>query len=124
MVVNDTAPDDTILQFKARWSSPDPFPDILGDAAFGSEAVLQELKGAKVDSLFSMPSDSHPYLWEVLSAGLTPNTWRAAQNEEGLVASVHMHRDSLSNKVSYHQVISTMHTGKISLYNFIFSNGV
>ena len=72
------------------------------------------MKSKNVDTLFSMPSDSHPFLWEVLSTGLTPNTWRAAQNEDGLIASVHMHKDSLSNKITYQQVVSTMHTGEVS----------
>ena len=46
LVVNDTAPNDTILQFKDRWASTSPFPDILGDAAFGSLQMLKDLQTA------------------------------------------------------------------------------
>ena len=63
LVVNDTAPDDTILQFQQRWPFRTiPFPDILGDAAFGSEVLINSLQEDDVDSLFSMPSDSLPFL--------------------------------------------------------------
>jgi hypothetical protein len=69
LVVNDTAPDDTVLQFKDRWAPNQSFPDLLGDAAFGSESVIKELQDIGSESLFSMPCDSHPSLWQVLSAG-------------------------------------------------------
>jgi len=62
LVVNDTTPDDTIQQFKDRWASPDLFPDLLGDAAFGSESGIRTMKTAGVGTLFSMPCDSYPYL--------------------------------------------------------------
>jgi hypothetical protein len=69
-----------------------------------------------VGTLFSMLCDFHPYLWEVLFAGLTLSTWRAAKNNKDLVASMHFHKDSTSGKTSHHQVISTLHTGVISKY--------
>lgn len=116
--VMDTAPDSTITQFKERWAHTSSFPNLLGDAAFGTEASIKELKNENIESLFSMPSDSHPYLWETLSAGLTPSTWRAAINDEGIVASVHLHRDPSSNKTSMQQVMSTIHTGSVSLFYF------
>lgn len=61
-----------------------------------------------------MSSDSEPYLWEVLSSGLTPNTWRAAKNKNGVIASVHMRKDTSSGKVTCHHVISSLHDGTIS----------
>ena len=54
------------------------------------------------------------YVWEVLQAELTENTWRAAINEEGMVASVHMVKDENSGKVTCQQVLSTIHTGNVS----------
>ena len=82
-----------------------------------------------------MPSDSHPYLWNILSAGcffffiyiyhyilgLTSGTWRAAMNETGIVASVHMIKDTSSNKITCQQVMSSMHTGTVSIFIFIFT---
>ena len=123
VVVNDTAPDDTVLQFKERWLFAHiPFPDLIGDAAFGSEATMTSLNTVGTNTLFSMPSDSHSYLWDILSAGLTPNTWRAAINEEGIVASIHQCQDSTSNKIVHQQVFSSIHTGTVSLlfYFLIF----
>lgn len=129
LVVNDTAPDDTLVQFRERWACSSPFPDSLGDAAFGSEPMIKRLKSENVNSLFSVPTDASPYVWETLSAGnnfylfyvidinsgLTPNTWRGAINEqEGITASVHMRQDTQSRKVTYHHVMSTIHTGTIS----------
>jgi hypothetical protein len=75
LVVNDTAPDDTIFQFKDRWAQGVVFPDILGDAAFGSIGMLEQLKTSQVNGLFSMASDMEPYLWEVLSAGILINIY-------------------------------------------------
>ena len=69
LVVNDTAPNDTVRQFKEWWAQNTPFPDLMGDAAFGSLQSIKELKASNVRTLFSMPIDFEPYLWEVLSAG-------------------------------------------------------
>jgi hypothetical protein len=52
LVVNDTAPNDTILQFKDRWAPTMPFLDILGDAAFGSLEMLNDLKTQQVKKKF------------------------------------------------------------------------
>lgn len=119
LVVNDTAPDDTIFQFKERWAHNSPFPNIIGDAAFGSEAMINQLQEEEVHSLFSMASDSHPSLWAALSAGLTPNTWRSAISRDGIVASVHMCKDPASNKTTLQQVMSTIHTGDVSKCHFV-----
>jgi hypothetical protein len=54
-----------------------------------------------------------------LLLGLIPNTWRGAINNNEIVASVYMCKDDSSNKVTCHQVVSSIHTGAISNY-FIF----
>jgi hypothetical protein len=62
LVVNDTVPDDTIMQFKQWWAQQAPFSDVVGDAAFGSMGMINELKGSNTKSLFSVSTDAEPYL--------------------------------------------------------------
>lgn len=48
-----------------------------------------------------------PYLWEVLSANLPPDTWRAAHNDEGWLASCSKVADNSSGKATYQHILST-----------------
>src|SRR5271163_3802758 len=52
LVVNDIAPNDTILQFKDRWVLIMPFLDILRDTAFGSLEMLNDLKTQQIKKKF------------------------------------------------------------------------
>jgi hypothetical protein len=70
------------------------------------------------NSVFSMSSDSHLFLWNVLSADLTQNTWRAAINNEEMVASAHMNKNANLGKTTVHYVLSSIHTGEISFIIF------
>jgi hypothetical protein len=47
------------------------------------------------------------YLWEVLSANLPPNTWRAVQNDREWLVSCSKILDPSSNKPTYQQILST-----------------
>ncbi len=49
---------------------------------------------------------------------MTENTWRAAINEEGIVASAFMSKDVNASKTTIHRVFSSIHTGDVS-YNVL-----
>jgi hypothetical protein len=102
----DNAPTDIVQKFMKHWTT-EPKPHILGDSAFGSFSLLEEIIDWGAGGTFAMQGKFAPYLWEVLSANLPPNTWRAAHNDQGWLASCSKIFDVASGKQTYQQILST-----------------
>jgi hypothetical protein len=120
LIVNDTTPDDTLDQFKDRWVQNSQFPDLLEDTAFGSIDMMNQLKfdNVRVCSLCFLIQSlifgksclqvkqqfnliEYLLIYNLL-LGLIPNTWKGAINNNRIIASVYIHKNESSNKVTCH----------------------
>jgi hypothetical protein len=81
----DNAPTDVFRSFMKNWIA-DTKPEILADSVFGSIKLLKHIENWGRCGTFSMQSNHHSYIWEVLSANLPPNNWRSACNDKGWIA--------------------------------------
>jgi len=84
----------------------------LCDSAYGSFELLQEIIDWMGDATFAISVNISQYLWDVLSAHATPNTWRAAMNDQGIVATCHTIHDR-NGKLVHQQVISNAFTDNV-----------
>lgn len=82
-------------------------PHYVGDAAFGSFELLQEINSWGGTATLSMSTTSSSFLWEVLSLNVPSASWRVAINSQGLIGSSHVLYDKSGSKLVYQQLLSS-----------------
>jgi hypothetical protein len=81
--------------------------------------LAQDIKtwGGNITSSISINNNSN--LWEVLSYNLSPDHWRSAINQNGIIISTHVKIEETKKKFIYKHIITTGYNGNI----FINNNG-
>lgn len=96
-----------------RWSL-DCKPHFVSDSAFGSFSEMMEVMEWGSLWTTAMPVNTSTSLWNMLSYNCPPNTWQAAINEHGIVASSHTLEAEYSHKMVTQQVLSSGFNASVS----------
>jgi len=100
--VGDTAPVENFRKMMQRWEGMAK-PHFVADSAFGSYDLVKHVTLWGGSITVACPPTTNAWLWEVLSAKLPPNYWRAAeQRTDGVIASIRVNHDG----TTYQRVFS------------------
>lgn len=84
-------------------------PHIVGDSAFGSFNMIQEIENWGGLGTLAISRTESPWLWNTLDQNLSPNHWRAAK-KNSIVSSLHVIVDD-NDKMVTQQIVSNGFTG-------------
>jgi hypothetical protein len=110
--IGDSAPQDVVRKFMERWTWAEK-PHIVSDAAFGSATLLDDIEKWGGTGTFSMSTVSLSHIWEVLSANLQSNTWRAAANNKNWITSCTCLIEPKANKWVHQQILTNAFTSDV-----------
>ncbi len=89
-------------------------PHLITDAAFGSLKDMERIAEWGGFWTTSMPVNNNSNLWNVLSYNCSTDSWRAAVNEDGWVASCHTVEAEKSHNITHQQILSNGFDAEIS----------
>lgn len=106
----DCGPQKALKACLERWNLQEK-PSIIGDAAFGSEEMVEYIRKWGATSTFSININQKPFLWSVLQSNLPPDHWKyAVVKDSGVYACTHCLISS-TNSIINQQIFTNMVAG-------------
>lgn len=104
---SDSSPSQVFHYFINNWKGARQ-PHWIGDAGYGSADLLDEIDKKGGVGTFSISKTWNPILWAALSINTPGDTWRAATDEHGWIASSHTIVEK--GKKTFQHIISSAFT--------------
>ena len=110
LTAGDSSPQGVLKEFLNRWDM-DEKPCVIGDAAFGSEEMINFISEWGSTATFSINLTQKHFLWSMLRSDLPPDHWKYAVIKENKIYACLHCLISSSNSIIYQQIMTTMIAG-------------